>query len=320
VSLDLAYDDAQQAIAEALSHFCRDRCGDEVVKAGDGSLDQALWKSLAELGVLALATPEGDGGAVEMVAAMEPLGRAVFPGPLPASFFATQLLGEADRRSVASGAVIVSVGSPPLMPFAPMAQLFVALEDGRAFRATPSGAIDPVSTLGGETWGRVALERKEELPSRDRGDERLSLERAHALHDVAMASYLCAAGLRLVDDTAEHARTRKQFGKPIGEFQAVAHPLAECAIQLEGAATLARAAAQRFDDDHPQARASAAAARVAANRSSVHTARTSHQLFGAVGITLEGPVFHISRRIRQLASQAPTDASSRDALLGHFGL
>jgi hypothetical protein len=246
-----------------------------------------------------------------MTAALEPLGRAVFPGPLPATFFATQLLDGAERASVANGEAIVSVGTPPLMPFAPVAQLFIAVEDGRAWKAAPAAAIEPVTTLGGETWGRVALDKEDEL----RG-----LDRAHAVHDIALASVLCAAGLRLVDDTAEHARTRKQFGRAIGEFQAVAHPLAECAIQLEGAATLARAAAHRFDCEHREARASAAAARVAASRSSVHTARTCHQLFGAVGITLEGPVWHVSRRIRQLASQAPSDAASRERLLGHFGL
>lgn len=311
MSLDLAYDDAGRAIGEALAGFCRDRCSDEVVKAADGGFDPGLWRGVAELGVLALVTPEGDGGALELVAALEPLGRAVFPGPLPATFFATQVLDEAERRLVSSGDAIASVGMPPLMPFAPRAQIFIAVDDGVAFRGEPVSAIEPVTTLGGEIWGRVTLERGETLEG---------VERAQAVYDIALSAYLCAAGLRLVADSAEHARTRKQFGKPIGEFQAVAHPLAECAIQLEGAATLARAAAQRFDEDLPSARASAAAARVAARRAAVHTAHVGHQLFGAIGITLEGPVFHVSRRILQLASQAPGDAGSRDALLAHFGL
>jgi alkylation response protein AidB-like acyl-CoA dehydrogenase len=197
------------------------------------------------------------------------------------------------------------------MPWASVAQIFIALEDGRARKASPVGAIAPVETLGAERWGRVALDPGPDLPG---------LERALAVHDIALAAYLCAAGLRLVDDTAEHARTRRQFGRAIGEFQAVAHPLAGCAIELEGAATLARAAAQRFDHRDPAAPAYAAAARVAARRAAVHAAHTCHQLFGAVGITLEGPVFHVSRRILQLASGAPTDAASRDALLDHFGL
>ena len=51
-------------------------------------------------GVLALATPEGDGGALEAVAACEALGAAVFPGPLSATFLATQVLGERDRAAL----------------------------------------------------------------------------------------------------------------------------------------------------------------------------------------------------------------------------
>ena len=54
-----------------------------------------------------------------------------------------------------------------------------------------------------------------------------------------------------------------------------------------------------------RARASAAAARLSAGRAAIAAAHTCHQLFGAIGITLEGPVFHVSRRIRQLVSQQP---------------
>ena len=64
----------------------------------------------------------------------------------------------------------------------------------------------------------------------------------------------------------------------------------------------------------------AAGARLSAARSAVAAAHVCHQLFGAQGITLEGPVFHVSRRIRQLASQAPGDASARGVLLARLGL
>ncbi len=311
VGLNLAFDDAQQAIADEVARFCAAKCSDDVVKQCEGKHPAELWKELAELGVLALVTPESDGGALELVAALEALGRAVFPGPLPATFLATQLLGDADRRTISAGVAIVSVGTPPLLPWAPLAQLFVALEDGRAWKAAPRGAIEAVDTLGGEPWGRVELERVEELRS---------VERGLVLYDVALATYLAAAGLRLVEDTAEHARSRRQFGRAIGEFQAVAHPLADCLMALSGAATLARAAAFHFDPGHAAAAASAAAARLSASRAAVEAAYTCHQLFGAVGITLEGPVFHVSRRIRQLASQPPLPARSRDLVLDRFGL
>jgi len=304
--LDLAFDDAQQAIAAALAAFCAERCVAGVVKAAAGRFPAELWRELAGQGVLALLTPEGDGGAVELVAAMEPLGRAVFPGPLAHTFFATQLLEPEERVALASGEVIVAVGTPPLLPFACDAAIFIELADGRAFRARPAGPVARVETLGGEPWGRVALVRGAELPG---------IERALAVYEIALAAWLAGAGLGLVEATAEHARARRQFGRAIGEFQAVAHPLAECWIRLGAAETLARAAAWRFDAGEPGARATAAAARLSARRAALEAAHVCHQLFGAEGITLEGPVFHVTRRIRQLASQAPDEASACEALL-----
>ena len=56
-----------------------------------------------------------------------------------------------------------------------------------------------------------------------------------------------------------------------------------------------------------------------ATRAAVDAAHTCHQLFGAVGITVEGPVFHVSRRILQLASQPPALAGARERVLGAWG-
>ena len=316
MGLDLAFDDAQQAIHDACSQLCRDHCSDAQVKAASGSFPSGPWKALAELGVLAIATPGGDGGASELVAAVEALGRAVFPGPLLGSILAAQLLPPREREAVTSGVALVSAGRPPLFAWAPAAQLFLEIEGAQAFLARPRGAIEPVETLGGEPWGRVRLVRTAPL-----GDAR----RALALHDVALAAYLAAAGTRLVEDAAEHARARKQFGRAIGEFQAVAHPLADAWVQLAGAATLARAAAFRFDRAGaeslaPDALAAVGGARLAAARAALGAVHIAHQVFGAVGITLEGPAFHVSRRIRQLASDPERDAPARAALLAPYGL
>lgn len=311
-TLDLAFDDAQQAIADALTQFCFDRCPAEQVKALENRFPEALWRELAELGVLALLTPDGDGGAVELVAACEALGRAVFPGPLPAVFFATQVLPDAERARVASGQAVASVGAPPLFPWAPHAQLFIEVAGERAWLCERSGEVEAVATLGGEPWGRVAVERVAELGG---------VARAHAVHETALAATLTGAGLGLVEETAEHARTRKQFGRAIGEFQSVAHPLATAHIDLSGAQALARAAAWNLDEGHDrEARSLAAAAWVASRRAAVAAAHSSHQLFGALGITNEGPVFHVSRRIRQLASQLPAGTTVRATLLRDLGL
>ncbi len=311
MSLDLALDDSEQAIADAVAKFCAERCPEAVVRQTAGTLPRALWRELAELGVLALATPEGDGGARELVAALESLGAAAFPGPLAATFLATQVLDEKESTKVAQGEWIVALGTPPLFPFAPVADCFLALEGGALRRAQPRGAVTEVETLGGEPWGRVELELGAALNAD---------ARAWALHDLAFAAYTAAAGSALVSATAAHARARQQFGRAIGDFQAVAHPLADAHVRLAAAATLARIAAHAWDTDAADLRARAAAARLSAARAALDAAHTAHQLFGAQGITLEGPVFHVSRRIRQLASQPPPADAARDALLAQYGL
>ena len=316
--LDLAFDDAQEAIGSTLRQFCADRLPEEVVKARVGGLPREIWRELAELGVFGLATPDGEGGALELVAAVEALGGAVFPGPLAASCFAAQVLPPKERDRVVSGHAIVGVtdaaapGCAALVPFATEADLFLEVADGRVFLADADGGVEPLETLGGEGWGRVVLRRGADLGN---------ASRARAVHDLVLAAYTAAAGLRLVADTADHAQARRQFGRAIGDFQAVAHPLADSWMALNSGQQLARAAACDFDgDDEVRAPIRAAAARIAAARAGVETAHICHQLFGAVGITLEGPVFHVARRLRQLASQPPCDGPSREVLLADYGL
>jgi len=94
----------------------------------------------------------------------------------------------------------------------------------------------------------------------------------------------------------------------------VALPLAQAQIQLDAAAALARVAAWEIDAACPTAAVRAAAARVSACRAGLLAAYTCHQTFGAMGAMLEGPVFYISRRLRQLASQPPTLEGATDAL------
>ena len=313
MSVDLAWDDGQQAIVDALGQFCRDRCGDEVTRTQSDAFPTALWSELAGLGVLAIGTPEGDGGPCEIAAAMEALGRAVFPGPLVASFFATQILPPEERCAVADGQAVVSMGTPPLMPWAPHATLFIELARGRAWlaRSRTERPIAVESTLGGEPWGQVSLERERELEG---------AARAHSIAQMALAAYLAAAGQRLVADAAEHARTRTQFGRAIGEFQAVAHPLADCHMRLSAAVTLARAAACELREGGDRTAALCAGARLSASAAALEAAHACHQVFGAIGITLEGPAFHVSRRIRQVASLPPGAAPARGAVLDDVGL
>jgi alkylation response protein AidB-like acyl-CoA dehydrogenase len=92
-------------------------------------------------------------------------------------------------------------------------------------------------------------------------------------------------------------------------------------MRLQAAATIAREAAWRIDrGEHAHARGAAARARLSAGAAGLEAAYVSHQIFGAIGITLEGPAYHVSRRIRQLASQPPGEDAARALVLQELGL
>ncbi|MFP8872979.1 MAG: acyl-CoA dehydrogenase [Myxococcota bacterium] len=317
VSLDLSWDEGQQAIFDSLTLFVEDRYADLASRGAGGVLRKDLWRELGALGVLAVGTAEGDGGAAEAVAAAEALGHGAVPGPLAETFFATQVLPEAERRAVAAGESVVSVGVAPWLPWADAADLFVLREPaargaGRAWLATPAGDVEYLESLGGETWGRAEWVLGAELENSAQG---------HLMGELVHAAYLAAAGSRLVQDAAEYARTREQFGRPIGSFQAVSHPLADCHMRLVSAGTLALAAAAKLAcGEVADAATWAAAARLSANGASLEAVHVCHQVFGAIGITTEGPIFHITRRIRQMASRVPGAPAARARLLEHFGL
>src|SRR6478609_8821623 len=135
-TLDLSFNEDQQAIADALERFCESRCNNAVVKGLTNTFSSPLWRELAEMGALTPATAEGDGGALEICAISAALGHAAFPGPLAATFLATQVLDDSERQAVMAGQTIVSLGligsnkKPTLMPFAEQAKIFL-LTDGK---------------------------------------------------------------------------------------------------------------------------------------------------------------------------------------------
>lgn len=317
-TLDLDFNEDQCAIANAVENFCKDHTDLHELKKMQPLFSLKPWQALAALGVFAPATSLGEGGALEICAISEVLGRFVFPGPVAATYLATQLLENAELSSIIEGRCIVSLGTlgsnkqAMLMPFAELATLFLLTDGKTVYRAEASGNITSVNTLGGEAWGRVNIKV---------GAKLTNSARALCLNAISTAAYLTGAGLQLVKESSEYANTRKQFGKTLGEFQGVAHPLADCQISLTAAQQLARAAACCFDENNlTQAQQYAAGARLSANRAALKAAYTCHQVYAGVGITLEGPAFYMTRRIRQLASQAPGDQAAKTFLLNQIGL
>lgn len=119
--------------------------------------------------------------------------------------------------------------------------------------------------------------------------------------DAATAA-LCAEAVGAVDallaHTADHLRTRKQFGAPLAKFQVLQHRVADMAIALEQLKSMACAAAMAVQADEPvQRRRLVSAAKVLASQKGREIGLTAIQLHGAMGMTDECRVSHYAKRL-----------------------
>jgi alkylation response protein AidB-like acyl-CoA dehydrogenase len=91
---------------------------------------------------------------------------------------------------------------------------------------------------------------------------------------------------RLLEMTAEHLRTRRQFGQPIGNFQALQHRAADMAIAIEQARSMALLAAAKIDaEDRTERRRAISAAKVMIGQSGRYVGEQAVQLHGGMGMT-----------------------------------
>ncbi|NYJ08710.1 acyl-CoA dehydrogenase family protein [Petropleomorpha daqingensis] len=140
------------------------------------------------------------------------------------------------------------------------------------------------------------------------------LERVRRTASILLAAEQVGAMSTLVDLTAEHARTRRAFGRPIGAFQGVKHRLADMAVRLEMSRSAAYWAAWQ-PPGSPEAALGAAVAGSYCSESFLQTAKDTIQLHGGTGFTWEHDAHLFLRRARADATLAGSPAEHRAALV-----
>ena len=154
-------------------------------------------------------------------------------------------------------------------------------------------------------WGRdelvdlAFLDRAvlfEEAGRANRGDEFFDADAPE--HERLAAVALEAAGIarRALEFGIEHATTREQFGRPIGVYQAVSHPLADTYVESELARSLAYWAAWCVAEDDEQAPIAVAAAKSYAGDVAVAACERAIQILGGIGFTWEHPLHEYYKR------------------------
>jgi len=116
------------------------------------------------------------------------------------------------------------------------------------------------------------------------------------------AAQLCGLADRMLELTVDYAKERKQFGAPIGSFQAVKHHLANARIALEFARPLVHLAAASLRDGDPEAGVHTSIAKAAASDAASAAARASLQCHGAIGYTTEYDLHLFMKRTWALAA------------------
>jgi alkylation response protein AidB-like acyl-CoA dehydrogenase len=297
----------------------------------------ALWSALGELGLLGLTVAEEQGGSgmtlLDATIVYEELGRALVPSPhFVSCVLATgvlQRLGAGDLvSSIANGERIVSVawlepdggftergiatrldgdrvtGVKRHVPFARAAdRLLVLTRDGEdiviaVVDPTASGVtLEQQLTVASDTQYTVRLDN---APA-----EQVLRNAWPAWNDtmldgaILLAAQAVGGAKAALDLAVDYAKTRQQFDKPLGAFQALAHYLADSATAVDGAQTLTWEAAWARTENRDAAQL-APMAKLYAGRTFRDVTATAVQIFGGVGFTVDFDIQLYFRRAKSL--------------------
>ncbi|OBK47220.1 acyl-CoA dehydrogenase family protein [Mycobacterium sp. 1081908.1] len=271
--------------------------------AGDTAPGRKVWEQLANLGVTALAVPEKFDGIeahpVDLVVAIERLGRWCVPGPVVESIAVAPVLLTDDERctGLASGELIATVAFPPQVPRAVGADaaglVLLVTENGvsEAGVGDPHDSVDPSRRLydvtpTGNTW-------------------HADIKRAYEFGALATAAQLVGAAEALLNGAVDYAKQRSQFGRVIGSYQAIKHKLADVHIAIELARPLVYGAALSLEPRD------VSAAKAAASEAALLAARASLQTHGAIGFTQEHDLSLWLLRVQALRSAWGTPEAHR---------
>lgn len=319
----------------------------------DQRFDTTLWHTLIDADVISAAAPESVGGGgfgvLEQTAILAALGRQLAAVPYLESVVlgagALARFGSAEAQqdwaapavagqkvltvaldgewgqgpvsATASGDGYRLTGSRIQVPFGPVADAFLVAAESDSTAAVflvaandPGVSVTPLETTGANSSAEVTFSGAHALPV---GDAEV-LNWLTTRRAVGLAAYQLGVLERALELTADYARTREQFDRPIGSFQAVAQRLADGYIDVKGLRLTVIQAAWRLSEDLPADTEVATAAFWAADAGH-RVAHTAVHVHGGVGIDIDHPV----HRYFMTAKQTEFALGGATSSLRHIG-
>lgn len=311
--MDLSFSEEQEMLRRTVRELVAERCPpDRVAEIADGDegWDPALWKEAAGMGLAGISVPEERGGAglgfVEESIVAEELGRGCVPVPFLGVSLAREALERAPEvlESVASGDRVATVaGLGRWVVDLGAADVVVVLGD--AVRLVEKDEVEwkVVPTLDGtRRLGEVTVpgEAGRELASGSEAEEVARRTRVRGL--ALLAAEAVGVASAAVDLAVEHAKTREQFGKPIGSFQAVSHAIVDAFMDAELSRSLAIWAAAAIDAEDEDAEVAAETAKRFASEAAVRACERAIQVHGGMGFTWEHTLHRYYKRAQGIVS------------------
>lgn len=309
--------DSASAVIPADGSLARVRA----LRFGERDFDSAVWRDMVELGWPALLVAEEAGGIGlgmgEYVALAEALGRGLVPEPFVAVASIAPVLGDLDRATVLSGAriIIPALGSDVAARAGRLSGRCNGLLSGRA-------ADGFLVAVGDEFWsvdachvsvtsavaqdGRsIATITLVDAPGHQTAEDVMTMERL----TLGVAAELLGVAMGAFDITLNYLRTRHQFGRAIGGFQALQHRCADLLVQIELARAAIESAALALDVDRSEGqdrnaiRRAVSRAKARAAEMAMLVTRQGIQLHGGIGFADESDIGLYLRRAMVLVNQ-----------------
>lgn len=278
----------------------------------------AIWDAVAETGLAWVSVAEAAGGSggtlADAVEILRIAGRQAVPLPLAETGMLGGWLLAGAGLEIPDGAVTVVPGTKRddlvvrggalhgtahRVPWARAVHEIVALletDDGpMVVQVDPLDArIERAVNLAGEPRDSITFDGATPRASAPAAPG-VDVDALHRRGALARTASMAGALERLEEITLEYTAARRQFGKPVGTFQAVQAHLVHGAQQsvivsvaLSGAVRAAESGPARFE---------IAAAKLLADQAATEATRHAHQAHGAMGMTREYPLHHLSRRL-----------------------
>ncbi|HET7523288.1 MAG TPA: acyl-CoA dehydrogenase family protein [Acidimicrobiales bacterium] len=328
-----AFEDHQIAVRDTVGALLDKRCDTGLLEqcwsSGGAGPAMPVWKELASLGVQGLLAPEQSGGSgldgLTMGLVLAECGRYALPLPVvETAAVAVPLLASAGDTSGVlaslldgSGVVTLATGRSRHAPASSTASHFLIASNGDAtLYPRDEVQIEPVQSV----------DRMRDLAAinpRGRGVRVGPSAAADELAALGSAAVLLGLGRALVDTTVAYVKDRKQFGVPVGSFQAVKHHLADAHLRMEFAAPVVWAASHSGYPGGPggaeRVRLISMAKAMASDAASF-AARVALQCHGAMGYTDDYPLHMWLKRVWCLAAAHGSAAEHRSLVATELGI